>query len=110
MIYNSIFPKQLSEKLKSGEKLNLIDVREPLEFEIARIEEAKLLPLSRFSEWIGEIISAKEKQIIVVMCHHGIRSAQVCAYLAQNGFENVFNLEGGIDSWSMEVDEKVPRY
>ncbi len=108
MIYNSILPKQLTKKIDGGEKLNLIDVREPVEYEIARIEGARLLPLSRFQEWIGELESGAET--IVVMCHHGIRSAQVCAYLTQNGFENVFNLEGGIDSWSLDVDGNVPRY
>ncbi len=108
MIYDSIFPKQLAEKIKKGEKLNLIDVREPVEYEIARIEGASLLPLSRFREWIDKLESGEET--IVVMCHHGIRSAQICAYLTQNGFEKVFNLEGGIDSWSLDVDENVPRY
>jgi rhodanese-related sulfurtransferase len=108
MIYDSILPKQLAEKIARGEIFNLIDVREPIEYEIARIEGARLLPLSRFREWIDELESGEET--IVVMCHHGIRSAQVCAYLTENGFENVFNLEGGIDSWSLDVDENVPRY
>lgn len=108
MIYDSILPKQLAEKIKNGDKLKLIDVREPVEYEIARIEGASLMPLSRFREWVDELESGEET--IVVMCHHGIRSAQVCAYLTENGFENVFNLEGGIDSWSLDVDENVPRY
>lgn len=107
MSYASISPPQLAEKLKNGEKLNLIDVREPIEYEIARIESAKLLPLSRFREWIDALESEAET---IVMCHHGIRSGQVCDYLARNGFEKVFNLEGGIDSWSTDVDEKIPRY
>ena len=107
MLYKSISPKRLSERLNTGEKLKFIDVREPVEYEIARVEKAELLPLSRFNEWIGTL---KPEDEIVVICHHGIRSANVCAYLAQNDFENVFNLEGGIDSWSIEVDENVPRY
>jgi len=107
MIYASIQPTELAEKLKTGEKFNFIDVREPIEYEIARIESAKLLPLSRFQQWIATLEPEEET---VVMCHHGVRSAQVCAYLAQNGFEKVFNLDGGIDSWSAEVDRNVPRY
>lgn len=107
MLYKSISPRDLAEKIKNGEQINLIDVREPVEFEIARIEGAHLLPLSRYREWIDALEPDEET---IVMCHHGVRSAQVCAYLTQNGFERVFNLEGGIDSWSLEVDETVPRY
>ncbi|MDQ6788903.1 MAG: rhodanese-like domain-containing protein [Acidobacteriota bacterium] len=107
MLYDSISPRELAEKLQSGKNVNLVDVREPVEYEIARIEGAMLLPLSRFNEWIGALDAGKET---IVLCHHGIRSAQVCAYLAQNGFQKVFNLEGGIDAWSLEVDRDVPRY
>lgn len=78
-----------------------------MEYEIARVAKAELLPLSLFAQWNGTLNAEDE---IVVMCHHGVRSANVCLYLAQNGFENVFNLEGGIDLWSIEVDENVPRY
>jgi rhodanese-related sulfurtransferase len=107
MFYKRISPKQLSERLNTGGKLKFIDVREPVEYEIARVEKAELLPLSRFNEWIETL---KPEDEIVVMCHHGVRSANVCMYLAQNGFENISNLEGGIDFWSIEIDETVPRY
>lgn len=107
MNYNVITPTELNERIKRGEQLSLIDVREPVEFEIARIEGADLLPMSRFNEWNGMLHRDEE---IVVMCHHGIRSAHVCYYLAQQGFEKVYNLTGGIDAWSMEVDRSVPRY
>lgn len=107
MFYKTISPAELAGRLEKEEKFRLIDVREPVEYEIARIEEAEFLPLSRFAEW-NETLNAEDE--IVVMCHHGVRSANVCMYLAQNGFEKVFNLEGGIDSWSAEVDEDVPRY
>jgi len=107
MFYKSISPAQVAARLKTEEKFKFIDVREPLEYEIARVAEAELLPLSRFAEWNGKLNAEDE---IVVMCHHGVRSANVCAYLAQNGFKKVFNLEGGIDLWSIDVDENVPRY
>lgn len=107
MFYKSISPKQLSERLKNSENLKFIDVREPAEYEIARVGEAELLPLSRFNEWIGAL---KPEEEIVVMCHHGVRSANVCMFLVRNGFENVSNLEGGIDLWSIEVDKNIPRY
>jgi rhodanese-related sulfurtransferase len=107
MFYKSISPKELSERLAKGENVKFIDVREPAEYETARVEQAELLPLSRFEEWIGSLEPEDE---IVVMCHHGVRSANVCMFLVRNGFENVSNLEGGIDLWSIEVDENVPRY
>ena len=107
MLYESISPTELNQRLQNGENINLIDVRELWEYETANLEGAKLLPLSQFNEWIGDL---KPEGEIVVMCHHGIRSANVCMFLLRNGFEKVINLDGGIDLWSKEVDANVPRY
>ena len=107
MSYETITPKQLEARRKRGERLRLIDVREPIEYEIARIEGAELLPLSRFNEWAGALNPDEE---MVVMCHHGIRSAQVCSMLMRGGFKRLYNLAGGIDRWSKEVDRSVPQY
>ncbi|MBX7170735.1 MAG: hypothetical protein K1X72_07235 [Pyrinomonadaceae bacterium] len=107
MFYQTVSPTEIAERIKNGEEVNLIDVREPLEFEIASVEGAKLFPLSQFNEWINDLEPEKE---IVVMCHHGIRSANLCMFLVRNGFEKVFNLDGGIDLWSKEVDPTIPRY
>lgn len=95
------------ERRQAGAEFRFIDVREPHEYAVARVAEAELLPLTRFDEWIDRLAPDEE---IVVMCHHGIRSANVCLYLARKGFQKVFNLEGGIDLWSVEADETVPRY
>lgn len=107
MNFKTIAPAELDRRLKRGDEITLVDVREPVEFEIARIEGADLLPLSRFNEWTNLLNPDEE---IVVICHHGIRSAKVCSLLVQQGFEKVYNLVGGIDCWSLEVDAKVPRY
>lgn len=107
MNYETITPGELDARLQRGDELLLIDVREVVEHEIARIEGARLLPLSLFQEWAGTLDPAAE---IVVLCHHGIRSAQVCAFLARQGFTKLSNLAGGIDSWSREVDRSVPLY
>ncbi len=107
MIYQTITATELSQRLEARENFRLIDVRELLEYEIARIEQAELLPLTQFNEWIDRLEPEEE---IVVMCHHGIRSANVCQFLARNGFEKVSNLEGGIAAWSAEVDPNVARY
>jgi rhodanese-related sulfurtransferase len=105
--YETISPAELDERMKRGEQVLLIDVREPEEHAIAHIAGARLLPLSRFPEW-ADTLNADEET--VVMCHHGIRSAQVCAFLARQGFTKLRNLDGGIDAWSCEVDPDVPRY
>ena len=107
MNYQTITPAELAARLQRGDELLLIDVREVVEHEIARVEGAQLLPLSIFHEWAGTLDPEAE---IVVMCHHGIRSAQVCAFLARQGFMKLSNLAGGIDRWSHDVDPKVPLY
>lgn len=95
----------------STEKLQLLDVREPLEVQMASIAGFAVLPLSRFEEWSGNIHSRFDKDTeTIVMCHHGIRSAQMCQWLIEQGFTKVKNLAGGIDAYSLLVDETVPRY
>ena len=107
MDYGRITPTEFHERRERGLEALLIDVREPEEYELARVEGSRLLPLSQFNEWASLLDPGAET---VVMCHHGIRSAQVCAILSRQGFKNVSNLEGGIDRWSCEVDRSVPRY
>ncbi|MGB8507665.1 MAG: rhodanese-like domain-containing protein [Pyrinomonadaceae bacterium] len=107
MAYKTITPAELDERRQRGEDVLLIDVREQDEFELTRIEGARLLPLSQFDEWASTLDPVRET---VFMCHHGMRSAQVCAVLSRRGYENLLNLSGGIDRWSCEVDPAVPRY
>ena len=107
MSYGTITPTEYAERTARGERVRLIDVREPEEFELSRVEGAELLPMSRFQEWQGTLDAEEE---IVVMCHHGVRSAMICAYLAGQGFAKMVNLAGGIERWSLEVDRNVPRY
>jgi rhodanese-related sulfurtransferase len=100
-------PKEFAERVRGGEDLLLVDVREPEEYELARVEGARLLPLSLFNEWAPALDPERET---VFICHHGIRSAQVCAFLSRQGLRKLHNLAGGIDRWSTEVDPSVPRY
>lgn len=106
-MYKNVRPGEVRQRMLDGERVRLIDVREPAEHEIASVEGAELLPLSRFNEWAGQL---NEDDELIIMCHHGGRSAQVCQFLATRGFENLSNLTGGIDLWSTEVDPSVPRY
>src|SRR5947208_5721607 len=100
-------PHQLKRKRDAGEPFELIDVREPFEYEIARIDGAKLIPLGEISERLNELSGERP---IVVHCHTGKRSAQAVRLLQQRGFANVYNLEGGIDAWSVQIDPNVPKY
>jgi adenylyltransferase/sulfurtransferase len=104
--YKSITPRELKERLERGEAPVLLDVREPWEFAVARIEGAKLLPMSGISELISELDRDTET---VVICHHGLRSAYVTQFLDRSGFGRVLNLEGGLDAYST-VDSSLPRY
>ena len=100
-------PHELKRRMDAGEPLELIDVREPFESEIARIEGAKLIPLGEITERLDEL---NRERPIVVHCHSGKRSAQAARLLQQRGFGNVYNLEGGIDAWSDQIDPNVPKY
>lgn len=98
---------ELSEKLQGSQPPLLIDVREPDEYEFCRIEGAQLKPLGEIMEWAKELDPEAE---IVCQCHTGQRSAQATYYLQSLGFKRVFNLKGGIDAWSLQIDPDVPRY
>ena len=103
-----ITAEDVKGKLDAGETLTLLDVREPWEFETAKISGAKLMPM-------GEVPSRAHQELdpedhIVVVCHHGVRSMNVTAWLRQQGFEKAQSMRGGIDTWSRRVDGEVPVY
>jgi rhodanese-related sulfurtransferase len=85
----------------------LLDVREPWEYEKARIEGARLVPMREIPARVGELDPSSE---VVAICHHGGRSQQVALFLEKNGFNKVHNLVGGVDAWSRSVDPAVPLY
>jgi rhodanese-related sulfurtransferase len=93
--------------MDSGEEFELIDVREPFEFDLANLD-GKLIPMNTIPSSIDAI--SKDKKV-VVHCHHGIRSANVISYLqSMHKFTNLYNLEGGIDAWSRSIDSGVDLY
>ncbi len=85
----------------------LLDVREPWEWEAARIDGAQHIPMRDVPARVGELDSARD---VVAICHHGGRSQQVAMFLEKNGFSKVHNLQGGVDAWSRTVDPSVPLY
>ena len=101
--------EELKQKLDRKEDLVLLDVREPFEYEIARIEGSRLIPLGQLESRLGELAPLKGKEI-VAHCHHGGRSRRALEFLLSKGFKNLKNVTGGIDEWSLHVDSSVPRY
>ncbi len=94
-----------------ADSLQLIDVRELAEVEIATLPGFTVLPLSAYDEWSGNIKERfNPEQETYVLCHHGMRSAQMCNWLVEQGFTKVYNISGGIDAYSVMVDTTVPRY
>jgi adenylyltransferase/sulfurtransferase len=102
-----IAPGELASRLVGGEAPDMVDVREPHEYQIARIEGARLIPLGELAARLGELDSARE---VVLYCHHGVRSMAALQELRRAGFRRLRSLRGGIEAWSLEVDPSVPRY
>lgn len=98
----------MKRRLDAGEKLQLIDVREPFEVQQARIDGAELIPMRSVPQALSSL--KREENPIVVFCHHGMRSLQVVSWLREQGVENCTSMAGGIDRWSAEIDRSVPRY
>jgi len=103
----NITARQLANKLKRGDKIRLIDVREPHELAISRIDEAENMPLGMLAAHLGELDSAQE---IVLFCKSGTRSRRALELLMSAGFRKVKNLRGGINAWAREVDRSLPVY
>jgi rhodanese-related sulfurtransferase len=92
-------------------EIKLLDCRELLEYDTARLEGATLIPMREIPTRLQEVETlAGEAQALVVYCHHGVRSMNVANWLRQQGVENVQSMAGGIDYWSLTVDHTIPRY
>lgn len=101
-----ISPAELHQMQERGEAFELVDVRTPQECALARIDGARLLDQDYYAE-----LQARDRATpIVFQCHHGIRSQGAAEHFRGLGFTNLFNLRGGIEAWSREVDPSVPRY
>ena len=104
----SITVTQLKERLEQrNEKPLLLDVRESWEFAICHIDGSRLLPMREIPNALDDLDNDQE---IVVICHTGVRSLQVCYFLQHEGFTKVMNLSGGVHAWATSVDTKMPTY
>ena len=97
----------MKERMDRGESLCLVDVREPWEHQLCRIEGARLIPLGSLAASLQTLPDVDE---LICYCHHGMRSLDAAAWLRLQGFEKAKSLAGGIERWSREIDPKVPRY
>ena len=104
-----ITPIDVKAKLDAGEPVMLIDCRQPEEYAHCRIEGSTLIPLGELHRRAGDV-EAPDGGLVVVYCHHGVRSMNGALMLKMSGIENVASMSGGIEAWSVQVDPTVPRY
>jgi rhodanese-related sulfurtransferase len=109
MAIEEIEPRALAERLRGGEKIRLIDVRQAWENELSALAGSELVPLDQLA-YGGADVEQEGGEPVVVYCHHGVRSLRGAFVLMQAGFEHVASLAGGIEAWSQTVDPAVPRY
>ena len=105
-----ISPAEVKRRLDAGEKLHLIDVREPNEFAIARIEGSELIPMRQVPGELQQLEGRADEAPLIVFCHHGVRSLNVVNWLRGQGLEACQSMAGGIDAWSLSINSSVPRY
>lgn len=105
-----VTPADVKRHLDDGEPVVLIDVREPIEFQQARIEGSELIPMGTVPGSLAALEAKADDATLIVLCHHGVRSLNVVAWLRKQGVERCQSMQGGIDRWSLEIDPTVPRY
>jgi len=105
-----VSPEEVKRRVDRGEKLHLIDVREPHEYAQARIEGSDLIPMRSVPGELQSLEARADEGPLIVYCHHGVRSLHVVNWLREQGVEACQSMAGGIDAWSVTVDPKVPRY
>lgn len=107
--------QEVAQKMKTEQNFILLDVREPWELDLARLPDARSehAPLSRLiaqgPSALPESLQDKEAEIVVV-CHHGVRSAQVTAWLLNQGWKNVYSMAGGVEDFALQIDPTIGRY
>ncbi|MBT8130662.1 MAG: sulfurtransferase [Gammaproteobacteria bacterium] len=101
--------QELAQRLAASE-VCLLDVREPWETATASVPGSLNIPMNDVPERLDELRSARGDKDLVVMCHSGRRSSVITRFLNQSGMDRVFNLDGGIEAWSVQIDPAVPSY
>ena len=107
---DQLSPRQLAVRLRCDNAPCVLDVREPWEQELARLDQTIDMPMAQVPDRLDELRDQLDSRDLIVMCHHGGRSSVIVQFLQQNGFERVINLEGGIQAWAEQVDQTLPTY
>ena len=102
--------QNVKARIDAGEKLLLIDVREPFEHQLASIGGAELIPMNTVPQRLQEIEGKADEGVLGVFCHHGVRSLNVVNWLRGQGVEACQSMSGGIEAWSLAIDAAVRRY
>lgn len=105
-VFEELAPADFIER-RAGDDWQLLDVREPWELEIVRLDDAVCIPMAELPARLRELDAERP---VAVLCHSGGRSARVAGWLAANGFDRVANISGGIDAWATDVDSRLARY
>jgi len=108
-LVREITVEELADKIDRGERPFLLDVRQPWEHDLSRLENSVLVPLPELPSRTADVRPAPG-QLVVCYCHHGVRSLRAAELLSGAGLEGVVSLAGGIDAWSQRIDPGVPRY
>jgi len=103
-------PEDIQRRIDAGEPLVLIDVREPDEFAITRIDGATLIPMRDIPASLQQLEAKADEATLIVFCHHGVRSLNAAHWLREQGVAPCQSMAGGIDAWSVRIDPSVPRY
>ena len=103
-------PAQVKKMVDEDVPLLIVDVREQQEYQICRIEGAELIPMNTIPQRLQYLDGVADERVIVVHCHHGMRSLNVVTWLRQQGVTNCTSMSGGIEQWSTQIDPAVPRY
>jgi len=101
--------EEVAERVAANEPVYFLDVRRPDENEYCRLPESVLVPLQELPDRLDEV-TPPEGALVVVYCHHGVRSLSGASILQQAGFTNVVSMAGGIEAWSQRIDRRIPRY
>lgn len=105
-----VLPTEVRDRVGRGERLFLIDVRNPDEHQITHIDGAELIPMDTLPRNLDRLDELADQGTLIVFCHHGMRSANVVNWLRGQGVQAAQSMSGGIDRWSIDVDSSVPRY
>lgn len=98
---------ELDRRRRGAEPVTVVDVREPWEVALCRIPDSRAIPLASLPEHLEEL---PHGGLLVLVCHHGMRSQRAAAWLRANGFDNAVNLIGGIDAWARQIDPAMRTY